>query len=46
MQKLMNKIFTNDSRSCDPRISINDGNAVGGKVENSVDIKLFAVFDI
>lgn len=39
-------MHTSDSRSCEPRISINDGKAVGGKVENSVEIKLFAVFDI
>lgn len=39
-------MHTSDSRSCEPRISINDGKAVGGKVENNVEIKLFAVFDI
>lgn len=42
----MSRMLTNDSRSCDPLISINDGNAVGGNVENNVDIKLFVVFDI
>lgn len=39
-------MFTNDSRSCEPLISISDGNAVGGNVENNVDNKLFVVFDI
>lgn len=39
-------MFTNDSRSCEPLISISDGNAVGGNVENNVDSKLFVVFDI
>lgn len=38
--------ITSDSRSCDPLMSINDGNAVGGNVENNVEIKLFAVFVI
>lgn len=37
-------LLTSESRSCEPLISINDGNAVGGNVENNVEIKLFAVF--
>lgn len=45
-KKKKKQLITKDSNSCEPLMSINDGNAVGGNVENSVDIKLLAVFDI